>query len=134
MRLSIALAVLVLSLPTEVTEVKFVSSPRPKTSVDSESTGSVQANGPITAETKPAAATMALEAPKNIFASLIRGQGYACDSPQSAEYDVAASEAPEVVWMLDCQNASYRVTIIPGIGAKVDKVGETSPSSSSSGH
>jgi hypothetical protein len=134
MRLSIALAVLVLSLPTEVTEAKSVSSPRPKTSVDSENTGSVQANRPINAEAKPAAAAMALEAPKNIFASLIRSQGYACDSPQSAEYDVAASEAHEVVWMLDCGSASYRVTIIPGIGAKVDKVGEASPSSSSSGH
>jgi hypothetical protein len=140
MRLSIALAVLVLSLclgacaregqvayaysefpPTEVTEVKFESSPRPKTSV----------YRPITAETAPAAAAMALETPKDIIASLIRSQGYACDSPQSAEL---ASEAHEVVWMLDCQNASYRVTIIPGMGdAKVDKVGEVSPSSSSSG-
>jgi hypothetical protein len=139
MRLRIALAVLVLSLclgacaregqvayaysefpPTEVTEVKFESSPRPKTSI----------YRPITAETKPAAAVTAQEA-KDIIASQIRSQGYACDSPQSAEL---ASEAHEVVWMLDCQNASYRVTIIPGMGdAKVDKVGEVSPSSSSSG-
>ena len=87
---------------------------------------------PTTAETEPAAAAMAQEAPKEIVASQIRSQGYACDSPQNAERNIAASKAHEVVWVLDCQNASYRVTLIPNMAAKVDKVGDASPSPSSS--
>ena len=60
--------------------------------------------------------------PMDIIAAKIRGQGYACDSPQSAERDATASTANEVVWMLPCQNASYRVTLIPNMAAKVEKV------------
>jgi hypothetical protein len=60
--------------------------------------------------------------PTDIIATKIRGQGYACDSPQSAERDATASTANEVVWMLRCQNASYRVTLIPNMAAKVEKV------------
>ena len=58
----------------------------------------------------------------DIIAAKIRAQGYACDSPQSAERDAAASTANEVVWMLRCQNGSYRVTLIPNRAAKVEKV------------
>jgi hypothetical protein len=61
----------------------------------------------------------AQEGPKDIIATQIRSQGYACDSPQSAERDTAN----ETVWMLRCQNASYRVTLIPNLAAKVEKVG-----------
>ena len=60
--------------------------------------------------------------PTDIIAAKIRGQGYACDSPQSAEHDATASTANEVVWMLRCQNASYRVTLIPNMAAKVEKL------------
>jgi hypothetical protein len=66
----------------------------------------------------------AQEGPKDIIASQIRSQGYTCDSPQSAERDVAASTANQVVWMLRCQNASYRVTLIPNMAAKVEKAGD----------
>ena len=57
----------------------------------------------------------AQEGPKDIIAAQIRSQGYACNSPQSAERDVAASAANQAVWMLRCQNASYRVTLIPNL-------------------
>jgi hypothetical protein len=60
--------------------------------------------------------------PTDIIAAKIRGQGYTCDSPQSAERDATASTANEVVWTLQCQNASYRVTLIPNMAAKVEKV------------
>ncbi len=66
----------------------------------------------------------AQEGPMDIIAAQIRSQGYACNSPQSAERDVAASAANQAVWMLRCQNASYRVTLIPNLAAKVEKVGE----------
>ena len=67
---------------------------------------------------------IAQEGPKDIIAAQIRSQGYACNSPQSAERDVAASAANQAVWLLRCQNASYRVTLIPNLAAKVEKVGE----------
>lgn len=70
------------------------------------------------------AAGKAQEGPKDIIAAQIRSQGYACNSTQSAERDVAASAANEAVWMLRCQNASYRVTLIPNLAAKIEKVGE----------
>ena len=38
-----------------------------------------------------------VESPKDDIAAQIRVQGYACDQPQSAERDVAASTANEVV-------------------------------------
>ena len=66
----------------------------------------------------------AQEEPKDIIAAQIRSQGYACNSTQSAERDAEASTANEAVWMLRCQNASYRVTLIPNLAAKVEKVGE----------
>src|SRR5262245_10670642 len=103
--------------PTTATEAEAKFSASPKTSV----------HPPITTETKLAAAAMAQEAPKDIVASQIRSQGYACNSPQSAKRDLAASKAHVVVWKLDCQNATYRVTLVPSMAAKVDKVGDASP-------
>jgi hypothetical protein len=64
------------------------------------------------------------EEPKDIIAAQIRSQGYACNETQSAERDAEASAANQAVWMLRCQNASYRVTLIPNLAAKVEKVGE----------
>ena len=54
---------------------------------------------------------IAQDGPKDIIAAQIRSQGYACNFPRSAERDVAASAANQAVWMLRCQNASYRVTL-----------------------
>ena len=62
------------------------------------------------------------EAPTDILAAKIRSQGYACDSPQGAERDVQASAADEAVWVLRCENASYRVRLIPDMAAKVEKL------------
>jgi hypothetical protein len=69
----------------------------------------------------------AQEGPKDIIAAQIRSQGFACDSPQSAEQDKEASAANATVWTLRCQNASYRVTLIPNLAAKVEKVEEQPP-------
>ena len=140
MRIIIALAVMASSLllggcSRAPVAVIFRELPKPIKVTEADPELSTSTNASIyliTAETKSAAATMTQEAPKDIVASQIRSQGYACDSPQSAERDVAASKAHEVVWMLDCQNASYRVTLIPNMAAKVDKVSDSSPSPSSS--
>lgn len=88
----------------------------------------------IAAATGGLAEGRAQEGPKDIIAAQIRSQGYACDSPQSAERDVAASTPNQAVWMLRCQGASYRVTLIPDLAAKVEKVGaqeQLSPASPS---
>jgi hypothetical protein len=136
MRVIIALAVLALSLwlgGCSRASVIFIGEfPKPTevTEVEPESSRNDSVDLPIS--TEPAAAAMAEEAPKEIVASQIRSQGYACDSPQNAERNMAASKAHEVVWVLDCQNARYRVTLVPNMAAKVDKVGNPSPSPSSS--
>jgi len=132
MRIIIAIAVLACSLwlagcsspsaifigefprPTDVTELEPEPSPTPNASIES----------PI----KMVSAAMAQEAPKDIVASQIRSQGYACNSPQNVERDASASKPNEAVWTLNCQNACYRVTLIPSMPAKVDKVGAASPS------
>jgi hypothetical protein len=134
MRIIIALAVLVLSLclggcSRAPVAVIFGDLPKPIKAPEVEAQLSTRPNSSIyliTAETKAAAATMTQEAPKDIVASQIRSQGYACDSPQNAERDVASSKAHEAVWMLDCQNASYRVTVVPNRAAKVDKLDDKS--------
>lgn len=140
MRIIIAIAVLAFSLwlagcsgpstifirefprPTDVTELEPEPSPTPNASIESPIKISIES--PI----KIVSAAMAQEAPKDIVASQIRSQGYACNSPQNVERDASASKPNEAVWTLNCQNACYRVTLIPSMAAKVDKVGAASPS------
>ena len=60
--------------------------------------------------------------PKDIVATQIRGQGYACDNPQSASRDQALSKPDETVWLLKCENATYRVKLIPSMAAHVERL------------
>ena len=60
------------------------------------------------------------ETPTEIIAAQIRDQGYECVKPQSAKRDVAQSAPNETVWVLDCENGSYRVTLVPDLAAKVE--------------
>ena len=66
--------------------------------------------------------TDAKEDPKNIVAAQIRDQGYECRSPQNAKRDPKASRPDEAVWLLQCENASYRVRLIPHKAAKVERI------------
>jgi hypothetical protein len=59
----------------------------------------------------------------DIVAAQIRAQGFACDTPQSAKRDARASKPNEAVWLLTCENASYRVTFVPDMSAKVKTLG-----------
>jgi hypothetical protein len=68
-----------------------------------------------------AAATLD-ESPKNIIAAQIRDQGYKCDSPQSAVRDMRASKPDKDVWVLQCEDASYRVRLIPDMAAKIKRI------------
>ena len=62
------------------------------------------------------------EQPKEIIAAQIRKQGYACEKPQSAERDPEASEADKAAWGLRCENATYRVRLIPTRAAHVERI------------
>lgn len=63
---------------------------------------------------------VAQESPKDVIAAHLRTQGYKCDAPKSATHDAAASRPDEAVWIIRCENARYRVRLIPDMAAKVE--------------
>jgi hypothetical protein len=65
-------------------------------------------------------AQAAEEMPAEIIAGQIRDQGYSCDKALSAERDGERSD--NAVWILKCQNATYRVRLIPDMAAKVERL------------
>ena len=62
------------------------------------------------------------EDPKDIIAAQVRVQGYECNKPLSAERNRAASQPHETVWTLRCDNATYRVRLVPDLQAEITKV------------
>jgi len=62
------------------------------------------------------------EDPKDVLATQLRDQGYACDQPQSAERDVQASTPDEAVWIVQCENDKYRMRLVPDMAAKVERL------------
>lgn len=62
------------------------------------------------------------ETPPEIIAVHLRDQGYKCDKPESAKRDKVASRPDEPVWILTCENATYRVREIPDQAAKVERL------------
>lgn len=61
------------------------------------------------------ASAQAQETPRNVIAAHVRLQGYPCDAPKSAKRDIAASRPDEAVWILVCENARYRVRLVPNM-------------------
>ena len=55
-----------------------------------------------------------------LIATEIRHQGFRCDDPHSAVRDEAASQPDITVWIITCDNATYRVRIIPDMGAQIE--------------
>jgi hypothetical protein len=64
------------------------------------------------------------EVPKDIIATQIRKQGFACEKPQNAVLDKEASKPDEPEWILTCESARYRVRMIPDQAAQVEVLGE----------
>ncbi len=62
------------------------------------------------------------EKPPEIIAAHIRDQGFKCDNPKSAKRDASASKPDEPVWILTCENATYRVREIADQAAKVERL------------
>ena len=60
--------------------------------------------------------------PKETLAAQLRDQGYDCDHPQSASQDMKASKPDEAVWVVQCENAKYRVHLVPDMAARVERI------------
>jgi hypothetical protein len=62
------------------------------------------------------------ETPSEIIAVQVRKQGHSCNKPLSAKRDVAPSKPGEAVWVLKCENATYRVRLIPDMAASIERL------------
>lgn len=62
------------------------------------------------------------ETARNIIAAQIRRQGHECKRPKSARQDEKESKPNEAVWILECENATYRVRLVPDMAANVEKI------------
>jgi len=60
--------------------------------------------------------------PAETLAAQVRLQGHRCDEPLSATRDNALSKPNEAVWVLKCANAGYRLSVIPNMAAKVERL------------
>jgi hypothetical protein len=67
-------------------------------------------------------ALAAEEAPVATLAAQIRTQGFACDKPQQATLDAKQSKPDHDVWILECENATYRISRYPDMAAKVEVI------------
>jgi hypothetical protein len=70
----------------------------------------------------PAMSQSADEPTRDLLASQIRDQGFTCDKPQDAQREAKESVPNETVWILTCENDTYRMTVIPDMAAKVEKL------------
>jgi len=59
---------------------------------------------------------------KTILADQVRSQGYACNNPISAERIEAESRPEEPVYLLNCDNATYHLRLVPDQAAKVTQI------------
>ena len=78
--------------------------------------------GALSALTATGGSATEQETPQGIIAAHIRDQGFKCDKPEGAKQDSNASKPNETVWLLTCENASYRVTLVPDLAAKVERL------------
>ena len=76
----------------------------------------------LSAPAAPAARAQQADTPAGIIAAQIRTQGYACTDPVAATRDQRASGPNVAVWTLRCQNAAYRVLLVPDMAAQVTQL------------
>lgn len=80
------------------------------------------AGTPFADEGSGSVAKAAGESPKDVLAAQIRSQGIACESPKQAVRDAKRSKPDHEVWILTCENATYRVSRYPDLAAKVERL------------
>ncbi|MCA6121196.1 hypothetical protein J6500_04645 [Bradyrhizobium sp. WSM 1704] len=59
---------------------------------------------------------------QDLLAIQLRAQGYACDKPLKAERNDKLSKPDNEAWTLTCSNATYRVSRVPDLAAKVEEI------------
>ena len=59
---------------------------------------------------------------KDVLAAQIRSQGIVCDKPERATPDPERSKPDHEVWVLTCENATYRISRYPDMAAKVEQL------------
>jgi hypothetical protein len=62
------------------------------------------------------------ETVKDMLAAQVRSQGIVCDKPRQAMRDAKRSKPDHDVWILTCENATYRVSRYPDLAAKIERV------------
>jgi hypothetical protein len=58
----------------------------------------------------------------SVVADQVRSQGFACSNPASAQRIEAESRPGQPVYLLKCEDATYKVRLIPDQAAAVAKV------------
>jgi hypothetical protein len=67
-------------------------------------------------------AAHAQEAPAESLAAQLRLQGHRCEGPVNAERDTERSKPDELVWVIRCMNATYRMRLMPHMAAQVEQI------------
>ncbi len=62
------------------------------------------------------------ETPVNIIAAQIRKQGYKCDNAERAVRDEKQSKPDLPVWIVTCEDATYRVRLVGDMSDRVEKI------------
>jgi len=70
----------------------------------------------------PANWALAQETAKGLLAIQVRSQGQVCDNPISAARDKKHSGPDVSVWVLRCENKSYRVRLAPDMAARIQRL------------
>jgi hypothetical protein len=59
---------------------------------------------------------------RDIVATTVRSQGYACEQPKRAVRDPAASSPDQAAWILECGTASYWVRYDNDVPAEIRRL------------
>jgi hypothetical protein len=66
--------------------------------------------------------TAIAETPQDMLAAQVRTQGIPCGRALGARQNKKQSKPDHEVWVLTCDNATYRVSRYPDMGAKVEQL------------
>jgi hypothetical protein len=67
-------------------------------------------------------AAHAQETPADSLSAQLRRQGHRCEGPIIAERDAELSKPDELVWVIRCANATYRMRLVPHMAAQVEQI------------
>ncbi|MBA2126888.1 hypothetical protein DLM45_11755 [Hyphomicrobium methylovorum] len=62
------------------------------------------------------------EAGTNALAAELRAQGFSCAKAEHAVRNAKLSVPNETVWEITCDNGVYRMTVVPDMAAKIERL------------